>query len=146
MTEEGHGRFEKRSVFVTEDINWLPERKRWKGLKSLILLISERTVKGKRSVERRMYLSSLPSDARRIAYAIRSHWGIESCHWCLDVAFREDALKARAGHIAENLSLIRKMALSLLKQDTTTKGGLELKRKQAAWDENYLLRLIGVKF
>lgn len=146
MTENGHGRSEKRTFYVTEDIDWLPQRNDWAGLKSIILLISECTVDGKTSIERRSYFSSLPANARQIAHAIRSHWGIESCHWILDVAFDEDALKARAGNVAENLSLIRKMALALLKQDTTTDGGVELKRKQAAWDPDYLLQLLGIKF
>ena len=146
MVEKGHGRLEKRSVFATEDIEWLPKRDRWIGLKSIILLISERTEDGKLSIERRLYISSLPADAQRIAYTIRSHWGIESCHWILDVAFQEDRLKARAGHIAENLSFIRKMGLAMLKKDTTTNGGIELKRKKAAWDPDYLLSLIAIKF
>lgn len=146
MIEEGHGRLEKRTFFVTEDIDWLPEHDRWKNLKSIVLLNSERTINGTTSTERRMYISSLPADARRIAYAIRSHWGIESCHWTLDVGFREDTLKARAGNISENLSLIRKMALALLKQDKQTKGGIELKRKKASWNPDYLLSIMGVKF
>lgn len=144
--EEGHGRYEKRTFFVTEDIDWLPDRGRWRGLRSIILLISERTVNGKTSIDRHMYISSLLANARRIAYAIRSHWGIESCHWTLDVAFQEDLLKARTGHIPENLSLIRKMALALLKQDKKTDGGIELKRKKASWNPDYLLSLVGIKF
>jgi hypothetical protein len=72
--------------------------------------------------------------------------GIESCHWILDVAFREDALKARVGHMVENLSFIRKMALILLRQDKQTKGGIELKRKKASWNPDYLLTLMSVNF
>jgi predicted transposase YbfD/YdcC len=75
MTEEGHGRIEKRSFFVTGDTDWLPDLDRWKKLKSIILLKTERTINGVMSIEQRMYISSLPADARRIAYAIRSHWG-----------------------------------------------------------------------
>lgn len=146
MVEEGHGRSEKRTCYVTEDIDWIPDHNKWRGLRSIILLVSERSVDGKTSTERRMYISSLPRDARRIAYAIRSHWGIESCHWTLDVGFQEDALKARGGHIAENLSIIRKMALALLKQDKKTDGGIELKRKKAGWNPDYLLSLMGIKF
>lgn len=146
MTEEGHGRLEKRSFYVTEDIDWLPQRDDWAELKSIILLVSECTVNDETSTERRAYFSSRDADACQIAYAIRSHWGIESCHWVLDVAFDEDSLKARAGHVAENLSLIRKMGLALLKQDTTTDGGIELRRKQAGWDPDYLLHLLGIKF
>jgi len=144
--EEGHGRVEKRSVYATEQIDWLPGRTRWKGLQSAVLLISERRIGGKTTIERRMYISSLRANAKQIAYAIRSHWGIEVCHWLLDVSFREDSLKARAGHVAENLSLIRKMALALLKQDTTTKVGIEAKRKKAGWNPSYLLKLVGIKF
>ena len=146
VVEEGHGRAEKRRFYVTDDIDWLPERDRWRGLKSIILFISERKVDGKTSVECRRYISSLPADARRIAYAIRSHWGIESCHWTLDVAFQEDSLAAKAGNIPENLSMIGKMALALLKQDKKTDGGIELKRKKAGWNPDYLLRLMGIKF
>jgi predicted transposase YbfD/YdcC len=146
MTEEGHGRLEKRTIYATEDINWLPQRDDWAGLKSIILLISECTVDGKTSIQRRSYFSSRPADARQMAYAIRSHWGIESCHWILDVAFDEDALKARAGNIADNLTLIRKMAIAILKQDTKTDGGVELRRKRAGWDPDYLLQLLGIKF
>jgi len=146
MVEEGHGRFEKRTFYVTQDISWIPAADRWKGLKSIILLISERTVDGKTSTERRMYISSLLADAQRVACAIRSHWGIESCHWTLDVGFQEDSLMAKVGNIAENLSMIRKMALALLKQDKKTDGGIELKRKKASWNPDYLLELISVKF
>ena len=146
MVEEGHGRFEKRTFYATEDIDWIPECNRWRGLKSIVLLVSERTVGDKTTIERRMYISSLRADAQRIAYAIRSHWGIESCHWILDVGFQEDLLKARTGHIAENLSMIRKMALALLKQDKKTDGGIELKRKKAGWNPDYLLSIMGIKF
>lgn len=146
MIEEGHGRLEKRTFFATEDIDWLPQQSDWLGLKSLILLISECTVDGKTSIERRFYFSSRSADAQQIAYAIRSHWGIESCHWILDVAFDEDSLKARAGHVAENLSLVRKMGMILLRQDKKTDGGVELRRKQAGWDPDYLLYLLGIKF
>lgn len=146
MNEEGHGRLEKRSVYVTEEIAWLPDREKWVGLRSIVLLVSERTVKAKTTVEKRMFLTTLPPDARKTAYAIRSHWGIENgCHWVLDVAFHEDKIRARTGYIAENLSILRKMAQNLLKQDKKTDGGIELKRKKAAWDPGYLLRLIAIK-
>lgn len=146
MIEKGHGRLEKRTIYVTEDIEWLPQRDNWVGLKSIILLISECTVDGKTSIERRLYFSSRSADARQIAYTIRSHWAIESYHWILDVAFDEDSLKSRAGNVAENLSLIRKMAMAILKQDRKTDGGIELRRKRAGWDSNYLLHLLGIKF
>lgn len=144
--EKGHGRVEQRTCIVTEDLDWLPQREKWAKLQSIVMIQSKRTLNGETSTERRVYISSLPGDANKIAHAIRSHWGIENgCHWVLNVAFREDALKARSGHITENLSIIRRMALNLLKQDKS-KGGVELKRKKAAWDPAYLLKVMAVKF
>ncbi len=144
--EIGHGRIEKREIYVTEDIDWLPQKEKWKNLKSIIMVISERTVEGKTSVERRYYISSLSANALRIAKVIRMHWGIENqAHWILDVAFREDEQNANAGNIAENTSLIRRIALNLLKQEKTAKCGMEIKRQMAGWDNDYLLKVIGVK-
>jgi predicted transposase YbfD/YdcC len=145
VIEQGHGRTEKREVYVTEDIKWLPRKEEWKGLKSLIMIVSERTVKGVSSIFRHYYISSLEGDARTVSHSIRSHWGIEnSCHWVLDIGFREDEQKAHAGHIAENFAILRRIVLNLLKQDKR-KGGIELKRKEAGWDPDYLLELLGVK-
>ena len=114
-------------------------------MKSLILIVSERTVEEVTSTYRHYYISSLGADARQAAYSIRSHWGIENCcHWVLDIGFREDEQQARAGHIAENLAILRRIVLNLLKQDKR-KAGIELKRKEAGWDPDYLLELLGVK-
>ncbi len=144
--EKGHGRYEKRHIYATEDIDWLPQREEWKDLNSIVLIIRERTANGKTSTERHMYLSSLSADARQLAYAIRSHWGIENrLHWILDVTFQEDAQQARSGHIAENMSVMRRIALAILKQDCKTDGGIELRRKKASWNNDYLLSLIGIK-
>ena len=81
-----------------------------------------------------------------VAKAIREHWGIENqAHWILDVAFREDEQNANAGNIAENMSLIRRTALNMLKQEKSAKCGIEIKRQAAGWDNEYLLKVIGVK-
>jgi predicted transposase YbfD/YdcC len=145
--EAGHGRLEKREIYVTEDIDWLPQKEKWRNLKSIIMIISERAEQGKPStIERRYYISSLPANALGVAKVIRMHWGIENqAHWILDVGFREDEQNANAGHIAENTSLIRRIALNLLKQEKTAKCGMEIKRQMAGWDNNYLLKIIGVK-
>jgi len=145
--ETGHGRVEKREIYVTEDIDWLPQKGKWLNLKTIIMVISERIMHGKPpTIEKRYYISSLPAIALRIANAIRKHWGIENqAHWILDVAFREDEQNANAGNIAENTSLIRRMALNLLKQEKTAKYGIEIKRQMAGWDNEYLLKVIGVK-
>lgn len=144
--EVGHGRIEKREIYVTEDIDWLPQKEDWSNLKSIIMVKSERLLPGhKPSIEKRYYISSLPACALKIANAIRKHWGIEQTHWILDVAFREDEQNADAGNIAENMSLMRRIALNMLKQEKSAKCGIEIKRQAAGWDNEYLLKVIGVK-
>ena len=89
------------------------------------------------------YLSSLPSDALSIGRAIRQHWGIENqLHWVLDVSFGEDASRIRNGHSPENFSLLRRMAISLLNQETSTTRSLKQKAKRAAMDNNYMLQVL----
>jgi predicted transposase YbfD/YdcC len=89
------------------------------------------------------YLSSLPCDAVRIGRAIRIHWGIENqLHWVLDVTFAEDASRIRHRHSSENFALIRRMAISLLNQETSTKRSLRQKAKRAAMDSNYMLQVL----
>lgn len=146
--EEAHGRIEKREIYVTEDIDWLPQRDSWKNLRTIIMVKSERQLKGAAaSIERRYYISSLPMDAQKIARVIRRHWSIENeAHWVLDVAFREDEQNANAGNIVENMSMIRRLSLNLLKQETTAKCGIEIRRQMAGWDEEYLLQVLGCKF
>jgi len=142
-----HGRIEMREIYITEDIAWLQQKEEWKNLKSLIMVKSERIIPGRStSTERRYYISSLLADALRVANIIRGHWGIENrVHWILDVAFREDEQNANAGNIAENMSMIRRISLNLLKQEMTTKCGIEIKRQMAGWDDEYLLKVLGVK-
>jgi predicted transposase YbfD/YdcC len=145
--ERAHGRVEKREVYTTEDIDWLPQKDEWPSIKTIIMVISERTLQDlPPSLERRYYISSLSADALMVAKVIREHWGIENqAHWILDVAFREDEQNANAGNIAENMSLIRRTALNMLKQEKSVKCGIEIKRQAAGWDNEYLLKVIGVK-
>jgi predicted transposase YbfD/YdcC len=143
----GHGRIEKREIYATDEIEWLPQKSKWKNLKSIVMIISERTCEGKTTIEKRYYISSLPANALKIGNAVRKHWGIENeAHWVLDVAFREDELKANAGNISENTSLLRRIALNMLRQEKSAKCGIEIKRQAAGWDNAYLLKIIGVKF
>ena len=144
--EEGHGRKEKRRVFASSEIDFLPQKSDWAELKTIICVHSERTIGEKKSEEDRYYISSLPPSAKELGEFIRAHWGIENkAHWIVDVGFREDAQKAKTGHIPENLSLLRRIALNYLKQDKTVKAGIEIKRKKAGWNSEYLLRMLGVK-
>lgn len=145
--EKNRGRIEERQIW-TCPVDWLPgeQIEKWVGLKSLVCVKSIRTHKRKTTIELRYYVSSLPSDAARQAKIVRAHWGVENkLHWHLDVSFGEDLCKIRTDHAAENFSLAKKMALSLLKADTTEKLGIPNKRKLAGWSTEYLLKILGVK-
>jgi len=146
-TEGDHGRIETRRVWWTPQVDWFENREQWAGLGSLVAVERERTVAGETTCERHYFISSHDQcGAEFMAHAIRSHWGIENgLHWCLDVGFGEDHCRARTGHAAENCSRLRRMALSLLKQETQhCKLGIKNKRLRAGWDNDYLLRLLGI--
>jgi len=138
-----HARIESRKYWHVNAPDWLKEQSDWPGLESLGLVEATREVKQQASKEKRYYLSSLPVDAVRLAEAVRGHWAIEnSCHWILDVVFREDDSRVRVGHAAENFALIRRIALNLLQQEKTLKRGVKTKRLKAALDERYLLKVL----
>src|SRR3954469_24877856 len=140
---EGHGRTEARRCWATSDLDWLEGREEWEGLRSVVLIESERFIGDSLSVETRYYLSSLPNDAKLLNQAVRSHWGVEnSLHWVLDVTFHEDRSRIKKENAPENFGLLRRLALCLLKQDETSKRSLKGKRLQAAWDDGYLLRVL----
>jgi len=144
--EKDHGRIEEREIWVTSDLGWLSGIEAWEGLRSLICVRSTRHEKGKTTIEKRYYISSLLSTAERIGQIIRSHWAIEvKLHWHLDVTFNEDKSKIRAGHGPENFSLLKRCVLNLVKADTTEKASVRIKRMMAGWDPAYRLRLLGVK-
>jgi predicted transposase YbfD/YdcC len=116
----------------------LPGRQEWRDLRSLAMCESKRELKGEVSVETRYYLSSLSVDVKRMSDAIRGHWSIEnSFHWILDVVFKEDECRVRVGEGAENLAIVRRLALSL-QQEKSVKRGVKTKRLKAALDEAYL--------
>ena len=97
-------------------------------------------------MEDRYYISSLKADAKKQAKAARSHWSVENnLHWQLDVTYREDLNRVRKGNGAENLSVVRRATLNLLKEDKETKVGMKNRRLKAGWDRQYLLQLVGVK-
>ena len=143
--EKDHGRLETRRYFQSDQLNWFADRSKWEGLRSVGMVESTRQVDGKTTVERRYFLSSLPLGAQTFARAVRSHWGVENkVHWVMDVCFREDQSRARAGYAAENLATLRRLALNLLKREKTKKRGIRGKQLNASWDHAYLLRLLGV--
>ena len=142
--EKDHGRFEIRRYYHSAELDWFADRLKWEGLKSLGMVESVREVDGQTSVERRYFLSSLPLGVQTFARAVRSHWAVENkLHWVMDVCFREDQSRARAGYAAENLATLRRLALNLLKRDQTKKRGIRGKQLNAGWDHAYLARLLG---
>jgi predicted transposase YbfD/YdcC len=141
--DTGHGREETRTYTVIYEPEGLSTIEEWAQLRSVIVVSRQRIVGGKESDELSYYISSSEAAVKVLAAAVRRHWGIEnSQHWVLDVIFGEDRSRARAGHAADNLSWLRKMALSLLHQDKS-KGSIKGKRKRAGWNEDFLLHLLG---
>jgi predicted transposase YbfD/YdcC len=141
----GHGRVERRTCSVIGDLTLLENPFQWSSLKGLVRIQAERFHKatGKTANETRYYITSLAPEATRLNQAIRQHWGIENkLHWLLDVAFGEDLSRKRAGHAAQNFSLINRLALNLLKRDKISKLGVHGKRLKAGWDNNYLLKVL----
>ena len=142
----GHGRVERRRCSIIADLSLLEKASEWSSLQGLVRIESERYHKatGKTEREIRYYITSLKPDAGRLNRTIRQHWGIENkLHWALDVSFGEDLDRKRAGHAAQNFSLLNRIALNLLKQDKTCKLGIKGKRLKAGWDNDYLLQILG---
>lgn len=143
--EKDHGRFEIRRYYQSTELDWFADKGKWEGLQSVGMVESVRELKGKTTIERRYFLSSLPLGVEPFARAVRGHWGVENkLHWVLDVCFREDQSRARTGHAAENLATLRRLALNLLKREKTKKRGIRGKQLNASWDHPYLLRLLGI--
>lgn len=144
--EGEHGRIETRSIRATADIAWLQERHDWKSLQSIIAVTAKRETDHKVTEETRYFISSLDAnDPIRLERVVRAHWSIENnLHWVLDIAFDEDCNRTRKGHSAANLAVIRHIALNLIKTEKTSKVGIKIKRLKAGWDNDYLLRVIGI--
>lgn len=143
--ETNRGRGETRRYYQSTDIDWFEDKALWKNLKSIGMVESLRKVKGKTSIERRYFLSSLPLDAKRFARAVRGHWGIEnSLHWSLDVTFREDDSRARTRNAAQNVASLRRIALNLIKKDRSQDCSQKTKRFAAAIDPDFLKHLLGI--
>ena len=140
-SEEGHGRIEHRSYFLSTDLSSLSGVEKWRGLKGIGLVESERHGEGRVSIEQRYYLTSL-GDVKRFQQAVRSHWGIENqLHWRLDVTFREDESRIRRGNGPHNMGVIRHVAMNLLKGEKT-KISYRKKRVRAALNDDFRAKLL----
>jgi predicted transposase YbfD/YdcC len=142
-TERGHGRVESRRYWTLTAVEKIPGAGEWAKFNTIGMVQCKRQIDGKTTTESRFYIASIGGEARRFAWAVRSHWGIENgLHWCLDIAFREDESRVRDRQAANNLAVMRHIALGLLKKDKTIKRGIKTKRLVAGWDEDYLAKLL----
>ena len=144
--EKDHGRIEIRRCFAFDQLDCLAKPEQWPDLKSFAVIESERCIQGKTTLERRFYLSSLPADATRLLPAIRAHWSVENrLHWCMDVAFADDQMRARSGHTAHNLAILKHITLNLIRLDPIKrKGGIKARRFIAATSDTYREQLLGL--
>ena len=145
-TDAGHGRIDTRKVWATGEIKWLGRRGEWKNLSSVIVVESIRreNAKEKPTISRRYYISSIKcQSAEKFATLIRNHWSIENAqHWTLDVAFNEDQSRVRKDHGDQNLAVMRRLALGLLRRDKQVKVGAKNKRLKAGRNTEYLLSVL----
>jgi predicted transposase YbfD/YdcC len=141
-TEKGHGREETRTYLQLPAPEDLPGFTLWEGLKSIGVVTSQCLRDGKETIEVRYYISSLAMGVTRFARAVRSHWGIENtCHWVLDMTYREDESRIREKTLRENFAWLNRFTLSLLKQHPA-RMSLAMKRRGCGWDENFLLEVL----
>jgi len=141
-TETGHGREERRTYLHLPAPEGLPGFPRWKGLKSIGLVTSCCVRDGQETIEVRYYISSLDVDVKQFARAVRGHWSIEnSCHWSLDMTFREDESRIRERHLRENFAWLNRFVLSLLKQHPGRQS-VVMKRRSCGWSDAFLMEVI----
>src|SRR5262245_59583333 len=140
--ETGHGREEARTYLQLPAPEGLPGYGLWKALRTIAVVTSLCARDGKESVEVRYYISSLAPDVKRLARAVRGHWGIENgCHWILDVTYREDESRIREESLRENFAWLNRFTLSLLKQHPD-RTSIAMKRRSCGWDDDYLMQVL----
>ena len=143
--EKGHGRIEVRRYYAFGYLDSLSNPEQWPGLKMFGVVQSERTIKGKTSMDERLYIGSIPPNARKLAHAVRSHWEVENrLHWCLGVCLNDDQARARVKNSAQNLAAVRRMVLNILRLDKSRKGGIKTRRLVASTSDSYREQLLGM--
>jgi predicted transposase YbfD/YdcC len=137
-----HGRIETRTTTVIHDVGWLRDRHDWPGVAAVVVVDSSREINGKTERETRLYLTSLVMAAALLGPIVRSHWAIEnSLHWVMDMIFRDDECRVRTDHAPANFTTIKHIAHNLLRA-AAGKDSMRLRRKVAAWDDDFLARLV----
>jgi predicted transposase YbfD/YdcC len=147
--EKGHGRIETRTYTASKVVDWIgsersyPGQPRFTTVKTIVKLDTRTEHADRSTFETRTYISSAPLDIERIAKGIRRHWGVESMHWLLDVEFKDDLSRYRAGYGAKNMAVIRRFALDLVRS-AKTKGSIKIRRKRAGWSPGFLLQVLQI--
>jgi len=145
--EKGHGRIETRSYTASSNVDWIgsarsyPGQPRFANIRTLLMVQDRIEYADRTTVDTRTYISSAPLDIERLAEGARGHWGVESMHWMLDVAFADDLSRYRAGHGAKNMAVVRRFALGLVRANKT-KGSVKTRRKAAGWNPQLLLQIL----
>ena len=143
---KNHGRLERRECWAISDpdcLDYLSTGKEWPGLRSVVKVVGRREAETGITVQPRYFISSLDASAEQSLAAVRAHWTIEnSLHWSLDVTFREDQSRVRKDHGPQNLATLRNISHNMLKRETSLKVGIQGKRLQAGWREDYLLKVL----
>ena len=148
--EKGHGRIETRIYTASTVVDWIksaksyPEQPKFNHIKTLVKVVNRTELKDRCTLDERLYISSAPLDIERIAHGVRGHWGVESMHWLLDVAFKDDLSRYRSGHGAKNMAVVRRFALGLIRADKA-KGSVKTKRKSASWSMDALTCILQLK-
>jgi predicted transposase YbfD/YdcC len=144
--EKGHGRLETRRCYAFGQLQCLANPGQWAALRSFAVIESERLIGDKTTIEQRFYISSLGPDAVRLSQSVRTHWTVENrLHWCMDVVFQDDQMRARTGFAAHNLALLKHITLNLIRLDPLKrKGGLKVRRLIASTSDHYRAQLLGL--
>jgi predicted transposase YbfD/YdcC len=148
--EKGHGRIETRIYTASSNVDWIgaeksyPGQPRFENINTLVKAVNRTEYADRCTFDTRLYISSAPLDIERLADASRDHWGVESMHWLLDVAFKDDLSRYRSGHGAKNMAVVRRFALGLVRANKS-RGSVKTKRKAAGWAPAFLLEILQIK-
>jgi predicted transposase YbfD/YdcC len=148
--EKGHGRIETRRYTASKEVDWIPSDKsypgqpRFENIKTIVHVLNRTEYADRCTFDTRVYISSAPLDIERLARGVRGHWGVESMHWLLDVEFKDDLSRHRAGDGAKNMAVVRRFALGLFRANKS-KGSVKTRRKSASWNTDFLLEILQMK-